>query len=93
MRACVQGAGTGSSNAAGSPEISGGINFGVTDGDGWGAFSFVRGGSYGVMSPISNDAYHFDFNASRCSDIYGASETVMPESVNVPIAIYLGTSS
>lgn len=69
------------------------MNFGVGAGAGGGAFSFVTGGSYGQMHASYNDSYHFGFNASRCSDIYGASETVMPESVNIPIAIYLGTSS
>ena len=69
------------------------MNFGVGEGAGFGAFSFVTGGSYGQFYASANDTYHFDFNASRCSDIYGASETVMPESVNIPIAIYLGTSS
>lgn len=93
FRNWCQGAGAGGANAAGVPEISGGVNFGVGNGGGWGAFAFLYGGDYGQMSVASNAAYYFDFKASRSNDIYGSSETVMPESVNIPIAIYLGTSS
>ena len=32
----------------------------------------------------------WNFNASRCSEVYGSSDTVMPVSVNISIAIYLG---
>ena len=32
------------------------------------------------------------FDASRANAIYGASPTVMPPSVNLPISIYLGNS-
>lgn len=93
MRAYVQGTGAGGANAAGVPEISGGINFGVSHGAGWGAFELLTGGSYGQMAISSNAPYYFGFKASRSNDIYGSSETVMPESVNIPIVIYLGTSA
>ena len=84
---------SGAANAAGAPEISGDMTFCVNNGNGSGAFSFPYGGSYGQLDPVGGAAYHFDFKASRCSGIYGTSETVMPKSVNVPIMIYLGVSS
>ena len=89
----MQGIGTGTTNSAGVPEISGSMNFGVIYGYGTGAFSFIHVSSYGQMVAQHNDNYNFDFNASRCSDIYGNSETVMPKSINMPAIIYLGMFS
>ena len=33
------------------------------------------------------------FDASRCSPVYGAADTIMPESVNVTAGLYLGRPS
>ena len=33
------------------------------------------------------------FAASRCSDLYGGAATVMPQSIDVPLAIYLGLTN
>ena len=66
------------------------MNFGVSDGGGTGAFRFMKGGSYGQLSPSSINSYYFNFAASRSSGIYGNSDTVMPQSVNQPIILYLG---
>lgn len=43
------------------------------------------------MSEISPD-YKVDLRASSANPIYGASQTVMPPSVNLPIALYLGNT-
>ena len=90
LRGSCQETGNGTANRAGAPEIQGYMNFGVTNGNGYGAFYFQSAGSYGQMSPVHNDHYHFSFEASRCSSIYGSSETVMPASINIPIILYLG---
>lgn len=85
-----QGTGAGGTNRPGVPEIDGHLNFGVSDGVGTGAFRFMKGASYGQLSSTNIAAYSFNFAASRCSSIYGNSDTVMPQSVNQPVVIYLG---
>ena len=34
-----------------------------------------------------------EFRASRSSSIYGASQTVMPSSINLPIVLYMGIAA
>lgn len=80
----------GGTNRPGVPEIDGHLNFGISDGVGTGAFRFINSASYGQMSPSNINTYSFDFAASRCSGIYGNSNTVMPASVNLPVCFYLG---
>ena len=80
----------GGTNRPGVPEIDGHLNFGVVDGGGTGAFSFIDSASYGQFTSNHLAPYSFDFAASRCSSIYGNSDTVMPQSVNQPVVIYLG---
>lgn len=63
------------------------------DGEGRsGAFrGFLEGVAGGYGTPDEKaifDGYTFD--AARCNTVYGASETVMPPSVNIPIILYLG---
>lgn len=38
----------------------------------------------------SGDPWRTSFDASRCSSIYGTSDTVMPPSINQPVILYLG---
>ncbi len=38
----------------------------------------------------SGDPWRTSFDASRCSSIYGTSDTVMPPSINQPVCLYLG---
>jgi len=46
---------------------------------------------YGLSTSASQGAGdEVAFDASRCSSIYGNSDTVMVDSYNQPIAIYLG---
>ena len=90
FRNWVQETGAGGTNRPGVPEIDGHLNFGVSDGVGTGAFRFINGASYGQLSPTNTNIYSFDFAASRCSSIYGNSDTVMPASVNLPVCFYLG---
>lgn len=38
----------------------------------------------------NGDPWRTSFDASRCSSIYGTSDTVMPPSINQPVCLYLG---
>lgn len=75
--------------AAGLPNISGAIwNDGSNDegplagkAGANGVFSVTRaGGNNGASGNSPTGAYNFDFDASRCSPIYGNSDTVQPPS-------------
>ena len=92
----------GKNNAAGLPEAAGGIY--TTDGyellvangvlttDGF----KIKTGSAGQAAPGPGQGIaitQIEFWASGCNSIYGASHTVMPLSVDVPIALYLGKTS
>ena len=57
-----------------------------------GALTFVAGG----MNPVYNiesiiEMYNLSVDASRSNPIFGLSDTVMPESYDTPIALYLGS--
>ena len=41
----------------------------------------------------NGDPWRTSFDASRCSSIYGTSDTVMPPSINQPVILYLGRSA
>ena len=57
-----------------------------------GAFAGGASGAQSYLGPGGTDsiAYQLSFKASRSSGIYGASTTVMPASVESPVALYLG---
>ena len=57
-----------------------------------GAFAGGASGVQSYLGPGGTDsiAYQLSFKASRSSGIYGASTTVMPASVESPVALYLG---
>lgn len=85
-------------NAPGLPEINGRASFGQL-GTKIGALSHASGalsvgGEFDVRywSPLKNGAMYSDliFTASQSNSFYGASSTVMPPSVNIPVIIYLG---
>ena len=77
-------------NAAGLPNVTGrasGFQMTATAG----ALSFVAGGNnlvYNIESVVA--MYNLSVDASRSNPIYGLSDTVMPSSANLPVALYLG---
>lgn len=84
--------GAGSYNAPGLPEIEGTFNP-------WGIMPYSS--NSGAFVSRENNGTHpdagnggggvlFTFKASGSNSIYGASSTVMPPSVNIPVIIYLG---
>ncbi len=91
-RYCGQ-TGAGKYNEPGVPDITGGVHTGGgSNEDFTGAFyrqdiSLIAG-QHPTSAPINSSNFHFA--ASRVSHIYGASDTVMPASFDVPVALYLG---
>lgn len=81
-------------NVAGLPGITGSIeDTGTSIINGSGAFRSFYSSGHWEGSVIENGTDSFDFDASRSSAIYGASDTVMPESVDVTMALYLGMTA
>ena len=85
----------GSYNAPGLPEIEGTFNP-------WGIMpyssnsgAFVSRENNGTHPDASNGGggVLFTFKASGSNSIYGASSTVMPPSINIPVIFYLGLSA
>ena len=96
------GSGAGKYNPAGLPEAAGGIyaldgyellvanSVKTTDG------FRVKTYNSGQASPGSSQSMaiaEIEFWASGCNSIYGSSHTVMPPSVDLPVALYLGRST
>ena len=91
MRAWVQTGQMGATNSAGLPEITG--NMGAIDNDRGALKGAFYKASYNVYGcPVSEWANRNPtlFSASYSNNIYGNSSTVMPNSINIPIAVYLG---
>lgn len=91
FRAWVLGAsGTaGGYNAPGLPNITGSfhqIAYGTSDG----AFGSSYLSPGGLQSGGTGGSYATTFQAARSSTVYGASATVMPPSLNIPVIFYLG---
>ena len=82
-----QGQAAGGYNAPGLPEI-----FGTTGYDAQSGYSgaFYSGASTYGQAGTGNIRQNLSFKASLCNPSYGASDTVMPPSVNVPMILYLG---
>lgn len=89
FRAWVLGAGetAGGYNAPGLPEI-----FGTTGYDAQSGYSgaFYSGASTYGQAGTGSTRKNLSFKASLCNPSYGASSTVMPPSLNIPVIIYLG---
>ena len=94
--------GAGKYNQPGIPNVTGetiGYTFGATSGYVHlpnGAYENVgTGAEYGYMmdSGQQHVGYYEIFNASLCSAIYGGSDSVMPASAEIPVALYLGRSA
>jgi len=104
FRAWTGDAGAGAYTPAGLPNITGQLGNGEQDEGGvLGIFyensqkgAFANAGPVRARYPevypiVENDRrYLADFDASRCSPIYGRSSTVLPDSVQLPVLVYLG---
>ena len=86
---------TGAYLAAGAPEISGtleSVMVGV-DWKGTGALSAQREGVSQTYGSTTSPALRVTLSAAGGNSLYGASDTIMPASVNTLLAIYLGSMS
>ncbi|RHH23401.1 hypothetical protein [Desulfovibrio legallii] len=75
-------------NKPGLPNIVGNLQA-TTSSPVGGAFrkeSIIQAGAWNG----NGDPWRTSFDASRCSSIYGTSDTVMPPSINQPVILYLG---
>ena len=94
FRAWTLGAGeSGRCNAPGLPELLGGFSAYTFDaGMPWQAITSVDSGMNALTIGSSGGTRYnaFTFRASLSNTIYGASPTVMPASVNLPVILYLG---
>ena len=91
MRACCSSDAAGTYISAGLPEISG--TFDLDDNQAPTATgAFFNSGSAGTGFSVNADSKgkEVQFNASRVNSLYGKSDTVTPNSVNINIIIYLG---
>ena len=94
FRGWTLGAGeSGRCNAPGLPELLGGFSAYTFDaGMPWQAITSVDSGMNALTTGSSGGTRYnaFTFRASLSNTIYGASPTVMPASVNLPVILYLG---
>ena len=96
FRAWTGGSTAGATNPAGLPALTGEASW--TRGAGGepattnsaGAFRVTLAGSTTTNAVSGAGDVRLDFDASWSNPIYGASPTVMPVSVNLPVCIYLG---
>ncbi len=91
MRACSQVKEIGQTIDAGIPNIVGALEGGPDNSIGYATGAFRTDGN--TSGTTEGSRFYFNnvsFDASRCSQIYGNSNTIMPASVNIPIIIYLG---
>ena len=93
FRAWTGAGSAGGFNAPGLPELTGGFSaYCFNDGDPWHAMTSTNSGQNALTVGSSNGTRYtaFTFRASLSNTIYGASSTVMPPSVNLPVILYLG---
>ena len=96
FRAWAGGSTAGATNPAGLPALTGEASW--TRGAGGepattnsaGAFRVTLAGSTTTNAVSGAGDVRLDFDASWSNPIYGASPTVMPASVNLPVILYLG---
>ena len=83
-------------NKPGVPNIFGELNNTayVTENNATGAFESIGVIGVGLVSgTYLFGSWHVGINAQNCNSVYGASDTVMPSSVDICIGIYLGRYS
>ena len=96
FRAWTGGSTAGATNPAGLPAVTGRASW--TRGAGGepattnsaGAFRVTLAGSTTTNAVSGAGDVRLDFDASWSNPIYGASPTVMPASVDLPVCLYLG---
>ena len=99
FRAWTGAGSAGGYNAPGLPEIEGAWS-------GWNIMSIAGGGPSGafqanwapngvvaVETKVAGVWDSLDIDASRSNPLYGSSTTVMPESINLPVILYLGLTT
>ena len=91
FRAWTGGNGAGVTNTAGLPDIQGQFNATTVGAFADGAFSVLES-AVGQLTSSGGSYWHsvYQFYASRYTELFGNSRTVMPPSVNLPVCIYLG---
>ena len=95
LRASCSSVTAGTTNEAGLPNITGNSNDLPFESDSYPDFYGAFYDSKGYSPEVPNNPSFWEnlslgFDASRSSEIYGRSTTVMPESINSPCIIYLG---
>ena len=99
FRAWTEAGSAGGYNAPGLPEIEGSWS-------GWNIMSIAGGGPSGAFqanwapngvvaaeTKVAGAWDSLDIDASRSNPLYGSSTTVMPESINLPVILYLGLTT
>lgn len=99
LRACTGSGNAGGYNAPGIPNITG-------DWSGWNIMSIAQGGANGAFqshwepngtvaleTKVAGVWDNLHIDASRSNPLYGSSTTVMPESINLPVILYLGLTT
>ena len=82
-------------NGPGLPNITGGLDGVVMSSGSESGCIAASGGAVAKITGADSNFLHANINiwASYCSVIYGSSTTVMPASVDLVCAIYLGRSA
>ena len=84
-------------NAAGLPDIVGTLRSWIRMAEGTGAFytATENAANVGVEDfvTLADNGPQTTFDASRCSPVYGSSDTVMPASADMAVGIYLGRTA
>ena len=87
--------GAGRYNAAGLPGIEGSVGAWIRMTEGTGAFytPTEQAGNIGneEFVTLTYNAPKTTFDASRCNEQYGSSDTVMPASADLSMGLYLGS--
>lgn len=77
-----------SSKSAGLPNIFGGFGGGMRGVGAWNAFTpYADNSGKGYGWTVEGNTSSVDFNASRCSSVYGKSSTVTPLSMSTQFFI------
>ena len=99
FRAWTGAGSAGGYNAPGLPEIEGswsGWNImSIAGGSPSGAFqaNWAPNGVVAAETKVAGAWDSLDIDASRSNPLYGSSTTVMPESINLPVILYLGLTT
>ena len=95
MRACGEANKTGTTLTAGLPNIVGQARrfIAIHEGGNSGALFIDNHATEALagQAGANGASYFINIDASRSNDIYGKSASVIPNSVNIQIIIYLGT--